>query len=102
MEKLNPVAFEEIVENEGEHCLVMFSRKTCHVCQSVHGKLDNLEADYPDVPFYSIDVEENPNLQAKFHLKGVPQTLFFAEGEVKARLTGDHSEDEFADELDKL
>lgn len=102
MEKLNGVAFEEIVEDDGDTCLVLFSRKTCTVCQSVHAKLDNLEADYPDFPFYTIDVEEETSLLPKFRLKGVPQTLFFANGEVKGRITGDASEDDFADQIEAL
>ena len=66
METLNRVAFREIVEDDGEPCLVIFSRKSCHVCQAVHGKLDSLEGEYPDVPFYEVDVEAEPELQAKF------------------------------------
>ncbi len=102
MEKLNATAFEEIVEDDGETCLVLFSRKTCTVCQSLHVKLDSLEADYPDFPFYQIDVEETPNLMGKFHLKGVPQTLFFKDGEVEKRITGDCSEDDLADQIEAL
>ena len=31
MKKLNSAAFHEYVENDGETCLVIFSRKSCHV-----------------------------------------------------------------------
>ena len=44
MKKLNTTAFREYVENDGETCLVVFSRKSCHVCQGIHGILDDLEA----------------------------------------------------------
>ncbi len=101
-ESLNTAAFEEIVENDGEKCLVMFSRKSCTVCQSVHAKLEALKDDYPSVPFYEVDVEEQPRLMAKQHLKGVPQTLFFADGEARSRITGDASEDDFADRIEGL
>lgn len=101
-ESLNAVGFEEVVEDGGEHCLVLFSRTSCTVCQSVHAKLETLKDDYPRVPFYEVDVEEQPSLMAKRHLKGVPQTLFFADGEIRARITGDTSEDEFADRIEEL
>lgn len=102
MESLNRVAFQEIVEGDGEPCLVIFSRKSCHVCQAVHGKLDNLEKEYTDVPFYEVDVEAEPELQNKFSLKGVPHVLFFRDGEVLDRLTGNHDEDEYADKIEEL
>ncbi len=102
MDKLNKVAFEEIVEDDGETCVVLFSRKSCTVCKAVHPKLDNLEGDYPNIHFYQVDVEEQPSLMAKFHLKGVPQTLLFKNGEVVEKITGDTSEDNFADKIDAL
>lgn len=101
-ESLNAVGFEEIVEDDGEHCLVLFSRTSCTVCQSVHAKLETLKDDYPSVSFYEVDVEQQPSLMAKQHLKGVPQTLFFANGKVQARITGDASEDDFADRIEGL
>ncbi len=102
METLNRVAFQEIVEEDGEPCLVIFSRKSCHVCQAVHGKLDNLEGEYPDVPFYEVDVETDPELQSKFSLKGVPHVLFFKDGEVQGRLTGNNDEDDYAEKIEEL
>lgn len=45
MDKLNANAFDEIVYDEGEPCLVMFTRKSCHVCQGVHPKLEELAED---------------------------------------------------------
>ena len=45
MEKLNDSSFEEIIYDDGEPCLVMFSRKSCHVCQAVHPKIEELAAD---------------------------------------------------------
>ena len=64
--KLNSVAFEEYVENDGETCLVIFSRKSCHVCQGVHAVLEDLEGDYNGkMPFYEVDVEEEPALFEK-------------------------------------
>ena len=35
MQDLNANSFEEIIYDEGQPCLVIFSRKSCHVCQEV-------------------------------------------------------------------
>ncbi|MBA1392298.1 thioredoxin [Lactobacillus sp. XV13L] len=78
----------------------MFSRKTCPVCAKVKPKVLDLEQDYSNIPFYNVDVVAHPNLQAKFHLKGVPHVILFEDGEPVKRLTGNHDEDDYADMLD--
>ena len=102
MKKLGPEAFEELVEDGGQKCLVLVSRKTCHVCQEVHPKIEALEADYPNYTFYEIDVEQQPTILPKYHLKGVPQTMFFAGGNVKAVISGDAPEDDFAEKIEEF
>ena len=78
MKKLNSRAFEEYIENDGETCLVIFSRKSCHVCQGVHAVLEDLEGDYKGkMPFYEVDVEEEAALFEKMMMKGVPQVVIF-------------------------
>ena len=49
--------FEEKIYDNEEKCLVIFSRKTCHVCQDVHPKLDEIEKEYEgkDFGFYHVD-----------------------------------------------
>ena len=102
MKKLNSVAFEEYVENDGETCLVIFSRKTCHVCQAVHAILDDLEQDYKGkMPFYEVDVEEEQGLFEKMMMKGVPQVVIFDNGEPVEKLAGSHEEDDYIDENKK-
>lgn len=103
MEKLNHAAFEELVLDEEQPCLVLFSRKDCHVCQAVHPVLEDLEPDYEaDISFYHVDVEEEPGLFQKYGGKGVPQVLSFQDGEVVQRLAGQHDEDEYIEQIEGL
>lgn len=102
MKKLNSVAFEEYVENDGETCLVIFSRKSCHVCQGVHAVLEDLEADYKGkLPFYEVDVEAESGLFEKMMMKGVPQVVIFDNGEIVEKLAGSHEEDDYIDAIEK-
>ena len=102
MKKLNSAAFHEYVENDGETCLVIFSRKSCQVCQGVHAVLDDLEQDYKGkIPFYEVDVEEESGLFEKMMMKGVPQVVIFDNGEVVEKLAGSHEEDEYIDAIEK-
>lgn len=102
LKKLNPVAFDEYVKKSKKPCLVMVSRKTCTVCEKVHPKLETLSEDYPDFPFYEVDVNQMQNILLENRLKGVPQTLFYDGGKVVSVITGDASEDDFADKIEEL
>ncbi|EGW39113.1 thioredoxin family protein [Desulfosporosinus sp. OT] len=87
--KLNTDQFEKIIYNAGEACLVIFSRKTCHVCQEVVPVLEELQPKYEGkFGFYYVDVEDDKALLQSFSLKGVPQILFFNEGEYQGKLAG--------------
>lgn len=103
MDSLNSRAFEEIVENEGRPCLIIFSRKTCNVCQEVHTLLEDILQDYKDsgFGFYQVDVEEDETLFMRLNLQGVPQVLFFDGGILKKRLSGLNDEDAYISEIEK-
>lgn len=102
LKRLRPAAFSEIVEEQGQSCLVLVTRKDCTVCKKVHPKIEALAEEYSDKPFYEVDVNEQPGVLTKNHLKGVPQTLFYVNGAVKAVITGDAMEDEIADKVEEL
>lgn len=105
MKKLDSNSFDEIIYDDCESCLVMFSRKSCHVCQAVHPKIEELAAD-EDLAgrfgFYEVDVEENRDIFDRFSLKGVPQVLYFSDGEYAGKLTGEKTTDEYADRIDEI
>ena len=102
MKKLNSRAFEEYIENDGETCLVIFSRKSCHVCQGVHAVLEDLEGDYKGkMPFYEVDVEEEAALFEKMMMKGVPQVVIFDNGDPVEKLAGNHEVDDYIDAIEK-
>ncbi|MEL7564011.1 MAG: thioredoxin family protein [Dehalobacterium sp.] len=89
LKKLDAISFEEVIYDNCEACLVIFSRKDCHVCQEVIPMIEELFAKYRDkLGFYYIDVEENKDLYKRFSLKGVPQILFFNHGEYQGKLVG--------------
>lgn len=104
MEQLNATDFQEKVYDDGEACLVMFSRKDCHVCQEVHPMLEEIAADYADAEFgfYNVDVDEQKALFQQMALKGVPQVLFFQDGEQVARLAGKQDEDAYIEKIDEI
>ena len=89
LQQLNPNTFEETIYDNGEPCLVIFSRKTCHICKQVIPMLEELQPKYESkFGFYYVDVEEDASLFQRFSLKGVPQILYFNNGEYYGKQAG--------------
>lgn len=97
---LNSSRFEEVIYHDGAPCLVIFSRKSCHVCQSVVPVLEDLQPRFDGkFGFYYVDVEEDKVLYQKFSLKGVPQILFFKDGDYQGKLTGKAEEEDIEERI---
>lgn len=100
LNQLNQISFEEVIYDNEEPCLVIFSRKTCHVCESVVPILEDLQPEYEGkFGFYYVDVEEQKGLFQRFSLKGVPQILFFKDGEYQGKLAGAVDEEKVIDKI---
>lgn len=83
--------------------LVMFSRESCHVCEEVMEKLKYIEGKYENkVVFYYVDVEADKSVLKTYFLKGVPQLLFFRNGELYSKVSGNVEEDVIEEHLDEL
>ncbi|KLU64106.1 thioredoxin [Desulfosporosinus acididurans] len=101
--KLNANSFEEKIYDAGEACLVVFSRKTCHVCKEVVPKVEELQPQYEGkFGFYHVDVEEDKPLYQSLSLKGVPQILFFKDGEYQGKLTGNVDDEEIEEKIEEF
>ncbi|SDG32658.1 thioredoxin family protein [Desulfosporosinus hippei] len=100
LQQLNSNQFEEIIYDNAEACLVMFSRKDCHVCKQVAPMLEEMKPQYEGkFGFYYVDVEEDKNLFQRFSLKGVPQVLFFNDGEYQGKLAGKVEEEAIEEKI---
>lgn len=89
LHQLNSNTFEDIIFDSNKPCLVVFSRKNCHVCKQVVPVLEELQPKYEgEFGFYYVDVEENADLLLRFSLKGVPQILYFNNGEFRGKQAG--------------
>ncbi|TEB12370.1 thioredoxin family protein [Pelotomaculum propionicicum] len=103
LKNLNAVTFEEIVYDNCENCLVVFSRKTCHVCAEVVPMVEETAEKYKDkLGFYHVDVEEQKDLYNRFSLRGVPQLLFFKDGEYQYKLAGKVEEEQLEEKIEEL
>ncbi|EKQ56827.1 MULTISPECIES: thioredoxin family protein [unclassified Clostridium] len=103
LQHINSNQFDEIIYDNAEPSLVIFSRESCTICQGVVPILEDLKLKYDEkYSFYYVDVEEQKNLFQRFSLKGVPQILFFKEGEYKGKLTGHVEDDQIEEKISEI
>ncbi|MEG6617279.1 thioredoxin family protein [Peptococcaceae bacterium 1198_IL3148] len=103
LQQLKSDSFEEIIYDNCEPCLVIFSRKSCHVCKEVVPMLEEMKPQYEGkFGFYYVDVEEDKNLYQRFSLKGVPQIVFFNDGQYQGKLAGEVEEDEVEEKIAEI
>ena len=103
LKKINAIAFEEVIYDNEEKCLVVFTRNNCPICKQVLPRLKRIGDDYQDrFEFYLVDVEEAMDLFRRFPLKGVPSLLFFSDGEYQGKLVGNLDEEKITDKIEKI
>ena len=103
LKQLRSASFEKVVYDDCEPCVVVFSRKSCHVCQEVVPMVEELSEKYIDkCGFYHVDVEEDKDLFQRFSLKGVPQILLFNDGEYQGKTAGLTEEEVLAEKIDAM
>lgn len=103
IKKVDSNLFNEAIYDNNEACVVIFSRKDCHVCKEVVPRVEEVSKKYEGkFSFYYVDVEEEKDLFKRFSLKGVPQLLFFNDGEFHGKLAGDVEEEDVEEKIDDL
>lgn len=84
--------------------IVYIWREECPPCDGMKARFnDILEATPQDIALFSVYGPETPELLfERYAVEGGPTTLFFADGQVDARLIGLHHPEVIENEIDKL
>ncbi len=68
--------------------LLDFFATWCGPCNMLTPVIEELEKDRPDVKFIKVDVDELPELAAKFSVYSIPTLVYFENGEEKRKRLG--------------
>ena len=85
---LNGDNFKEVVENN-EKVVVDFWASWCMPCKMVAPIFENLAKKYKgSIVFAKVNVDENPEIAAKFGIMSIPNFIIFKNGEKIGEIVG--------------
>jgi len=91
MSELTPVTednFADEVEASDKPVIVDFWAKWCGPCKQLAPRLEELDAEFDDIKFVAVDVDDNQNLAQSFGVQSIPTLVFFENGEPVHEQTG--------------
>ncbi len=86
MRKINAAEFDEAIR-EGT-TFVDFFADWCGPCKMLGPVLEDVSAEYPDIEFVKVNVDENMDLAERFSIMSIPQVYVFKDGEVVGKFGG--------------
>ena len=95
-------SFENQVLKSTTPTLVDFWAPWCGPCKVISPILDELAPEFSEkVNFVKVNVDDNPNLAAKYGIRGIPSLLLIKDGEVKDSSVGGVSQEQIKEFINK-
>lgn len=88
LQSVHEAEFEEKILTSSQVVLVDFFATWCGPCRMLAPILDEISAEFSDVTFLKVDVDENPALANTYEIRNLPTLLVFKDGKVVARNVG--------------
>ena len=100
---VNESQFTGEVENSSGVVLVDFHASWCNPCLALAPVVERLATRYEGrAKIVKVDVDENPNVAARYGVQGIPNLLFFKDGQVANQAVGFQGEEKLATLLDEV
>jgi len=81
--------FESEVLKSQQLCIVDFWAEWCGPCRILGPTIDSLASEYTGkVKVFKMNVDENPDVPSRYHIRGIPTVIFFKGGQVVEQMVG--------------
>lgn len=87
MEKLTPEVLDQKLQS-GEAFIVDYHAGWCEACREMIPVIHEIEKEYPEIPFYEVDVDEQPELKNRAKIKAIPMVMMYKDGRVREFVYG--------------
>lgn len=95
--------FEEVVLKSDKPVLVDFWAEWCGPCRMVGPIVEELATEYEGKAVITkMNVDENPEITAKYGIRNIPTILFFKNGEIVDKTVGALPKGKLAEKIDAI
>ncbi|MBR5341789.1 MAG: thioredoxin [Erysipelotrichaceae bacterium] len=91
MKVIKTAEFRELIKSGTS--FVDFFAEWCGPCKMLGPVLEEVAADYPDIEFVKVNVDENMDLAEEYGIMSIPQVFMFRDGKVIGKIGGYHDKD---------
>ena len=90
----------EVMQAKGLVVVDMYA-DWCGPCKMMAPVMDSLSEDYDDVKFLKINVDNNPDVAAKFGVQSIPNFVFIKDGQKVDQVVGARDSESFEAIIDR-
>ncbi|MEP7077390.1 MAG: thioredoxin [Chthoniobacterales bacterium] len=100
---INEASFDKAVINSPIPVLVEFWAPWCGPCKMIAPVLEEIAQESGDrFRVTKVNIDDDPGLQERFKIRGVPALLFFSGGELRDQIVGVAAKKAIVEKLEKL